>query len=252
MDKYEKAKQEYMAGKSYEEIGRMFGVTASTVRSWKARKHWGNSKSTARVRKTRQLLDHDIKHNQTMTEKQKLFCMYYIQSFNATQSYIKVYHCKYGTARVESHRMLNMPKIKAVVSKHKARYFNDLILDTLDLIREDLKIAFSDIGDVVDWEAHQVPLVDENGEVKTDTNGNVIYDRVTDIHLKDSGSVDTSTLDKVISSDDTIKVKLKSSDRAKERLYKYLTALNDDSETSAIDRMLDAITQGSEDNDRKE
>lgn len=33
--KYDKAKQAYMAGKSYKEIGRMFGVTAATVRSWK-------------------------------------------------------------------------------------------------------------------------------------------------------------------------------------------------------------------------
>lgn len=31
--KYDKAKQAYMAGKSYKEIGRMFGVTAATVRS---------------------------------------------------------------------------------------------------------------------------------------------------------------------------------------------------------------------------
>ncbi|TNK90947.1 terminase small subunit [Fructilactobacillus sanfranciscensis] len=52
-----------------------------------------------------------------MTETQKLFCVYYIQSYNATQSYLRAYHCKRSTANVEGSRLLKLDKINKFISK---------------------------------------------------------------------------------------------------------------------------------------
>ena len=53
-----------------------------------------------------------------LTEKQKAFCDYYIESLNATESYKKAYGCNNdGTARVEGSKNLAKPNIKTYIDE---------------------------------------------------------------------------------------------------------------------------------------
>ena len=57
--------------------------------------------------------------NSELTDKQRLFCIYYIRSFNATKAYQKAYGCSYETAMVEGSGYLRNPKIKSESLKLK-------------------------------------------------------------------------------------------------------------------------------------
>ena len=53
-----------------------------------------------------------------LTEKQKAFCDYYIESLNATESYKRAYQCKTdSTARTNSSRMLTNANIKNYIDE---------------------------------------------------------------------------------------------------------------------------------------
>ena len=53
-----------------------------------------------------------------LTEKEKAFCDYYIESLNATESYKKAYNCKkQATAETNSSRLLSNAKVKSYVDE---------------------------------------------------------------------------------------------------------------------------------------
>lgn len=53
-----------------------------------------------------------------LTEKQKAFCDYYIESLNATESYKKAYKCKkQSTAEVNGSRLLSNAKVKTYIDE---------------------------------------------------------------------------------------------------------------------------------------
>ena len=53
-----------------------------------------------------------------LTEKQKAFCDYYIESLNATESYKRAYNCKkQATAETNSSRLLSNAKVKSYVDE---------------------------------------------------------------------------------------------------------------------------------------
>lgn len=130
-------------------------------------------------------------------------------------------------------------------AKYKTRQENDLILNLIDLVKDDAKIAFAKIGDVVNWKSYDVPLLDEFGKPRLDKNGNQIISHETNVYLKSSDEVDPSVIDKFTSGNGITAVKLKDSDKAKERLYKYFNNSDDENNNiSAVEKLLSAITQG--------
>lgn len=49
----------------------------------------------------------------TLDEPRKLFCLYYVQTNNATQAYVKAYGCTRAAAGASGHRLLKNAEIKA-------------------------------------------------------------------------------------------------------------------------------------------
>ena len=52
-----------------------------------------------------------------LTEKQKAFADYYIESLNATESYKIAYNCSYNTARTNGARLLANANIKEYIDE---------------------------------------------------------------------------------------------------------------------------------------
>ena len=92
-----------------------------------------------------------------LNDKQKAFADYYIESLNATESYMKVYECSYNTARTNGARLLTNANIKKYIdevmsAKDESRIASqDEILQILtDIARgvtEEEVVTFSQLGE---------------------------------------------------------------------------------------------------------
>ena len=97
-------------------IAEKLSISAGTVRGWKAKDKWNDKlngtlpknversdrKSNKKSKRKEPIVDEvkEVVENTDLTDKQRLFCIYYIENFNATKAYQKAYKCNYDTARV--------------------------------------------------------------------------------------------------------------------------------------------------------
>ena len=84
---------------------------------------------------------------------------YFACGLNATRAYLRVYpKSTFDSARSSAAAVLARPSVKAKVSAHKRRLAKVAPVTGVDVIREMMKIAFADIGDVIDFRAHPPAL----------------------------------------------------------------------------------------------
>lgn len=138
MKDWELAYKDYKDGMKYKEIAEKYDKSINTVKSWKSR-YWNDITDTTnevatkdkKVCTQKEKVAHkeeipkaviELNDNSNLTDQQKLFCLYYLQSFNATQSYLKAYKCSYETAMSEGSRSLRNPKIKEELTRLKKSY----------------------------------------------------------------------------------------------------------------------------------
>lgn len=79
------------------------GVKLGTLKSRKSREGWSRSPMKKDATKSQRLqprkkIKEPIAQSSDLTDKQRLFCIYYIKYFNATKAYRKAYECSYATA----------------------------------------------------------------------------------------------------------------------------------------------------------
>ena len=152
----EKAKVLYLSGMKLIEIARELGVPEGTVRSWKNRYKWdcnvANNKCNDankiqhRKKATSDIIE-EIVQNTELTDKQQLFCIYYVRCFNATKAYQKAYECDYNTAAVCGSRMLRNVKIVNEINMLKQNRLNREMLSEEDIVQRYIDIAYADIND---------------------------------------------------------------------------------------------------------
>ena len=118
----EQAEKLFREGKKLIEIAETLGVPEGTVRSWKNRYNWminqmqrckTRNANVAKKINTKNKAAEDavnqVMENTDLTDKQRLFCVLYVRSFNATKAYQKAYRCSYETAMVEGWNTLRNP-----------------------------------------------------------------------------------------------------------------------------------------------
>lgn len=173
----EQAEQLFSQGMPLVKIAEQLGVSPGTVRSWKSRYKWGEDtqsetnhatlqKKSATLRHGKQgnkMLDSEsdpsfdfeeteaVLENSGLTEKQKLFCIHYIRSFNATKAYKKSHpDCSLDTAAVEGWRLLRNPKVVPYIKALKQSRLNREMISGSDIVQKYMDIAFADINDYVE------------------------------------------------------------------------------------------------------
>lgn len=165
--------------------------------------------------------------NAELTDKQGLFCIYYLKYFNATKAYQKAYGCAYSTAMTEGHRHLRNPKIRAEIERLKEERTTEKLLSIDAVIQKYIDIAFADITDFAEF--GQKPYDIAKVLVGFDGDDNPIYEKKMVYHnyvdFKDHTEVDGSILTEVRMGKDGIAVKLADKMRAMEMLTKYLDFL---------------------------
>ncbi|MDQ4679112.1 terminase small subunit, partial [Stenotrophomonas maltophilia group sp. RNC7] len=123
---YELAENDYMLGMKYKDIAEKYNVSINTVKSWKQRYNWSRKGVHTNKESVHTKLNTESKNikpivkevesvlkNSELNDKQRLFCLYYSKSFNATKSYQKAYGCSYATALTEGPALKNDPRISS-------------------------------------------------------------------------------------------------------------------------------------------
>ena len=168
--KAEKARELYKGGMKLVEIASQLDCSAATIRTWKNRYKWdanGNEtfqnknetkrnvskKNAPKKQSEEKAVADEVKQviqNTDLTDKQQLFCIYYIRCFNATKAYQKAYECDYATAVVAGPRLLGNVRIKEEIFQLKQKRLNRELLSESDIFQKYMDIAFADMTDFVD------------------------------------------------------------------------------------------------------
>ena len=163
----DKAFEMYKQGLKLIEIANQLGIAEGTVRSWKNRYKWddgGNATLQKKEKKERNVakenkqvkrakkepVAHEVEaviQNTDLTDKQQLFCIYYIRCFNATKAYQKAYGCDYRTAQSNGYQLLTNTYIRDEIMRLKQERLNREFLSETDIFQKYMDIAFADMTD---------------------------------------------------------------------------------------------------------
>jgi len=161
-----------------------------------------------------------------LTANQQEFCNQYINKYNATQAYLNAYDVTYNTAKNNGPKLLANTCIKKEIKRLKKKLNKDTFVDTKDLFIKYLKIAFSDIGDYIEWDYKIEKHRDMFGNVLKDENGEDRTYIKNFVKVKSSSKVDTSLVQEVSSGKDGFKIKLADKKQAFDYLEKHFKDLS--------------------------
>ncbi|MHC8517000.1 terminase small subunit [Sporosarcina sp. ITBMC105] len=220
-------------------------VKLGTLKSRKSRDKWSRDTSKKDATKTQKVATipkrmqpqkeqfEPVVESVDLTDKQWLFCIYYIKYFNATKAYQKAYGCAYTTARVEGSRTLANPNISTEIDRMKAEQSYALKLDVRDVLQKYIDIAFADITDFIDFtqvESEATETIVEfnpDGSKKSEKTETVPY-TYTKFVMRHSEEVDGTLITELAKGKDGMfKVKLADKMKALDMLAKYTDLLSD-------------------------
>ena len=261
MSRIEDAEKDYLDGMKYKDIATKYGVSLNTVKSWKSRNGWqrdatkkkGAHKKVKRVHTKKQkvvqarspdVID-ELVENDELKDRQKAFCLYYLQRYNATWAYQQAYNADYETARVNGSRMLTNANIKKQLAELKKQQSAELYATANDIMLNYLKQAHSDVTDILEFKTvkrlkwNKVP--DDTGPYE-DANGHYRLDPKIDpetgeqafyyenlVLLKDSNEIDTSNVKNIRINDGEAVVEMYDKQKAMKELLDRLPSADDSS-----------------------
>lgn len=156
-----------------------------------------------------------------LTEKEQDFVLYYLDSHNIVQSYMKAYNSSRMQALKKGYEVYHKEKIQNELKRLKKIMMISMDLDVTRYIETLDKAANANIGDYITFKEEEVPVLDKEGlpVINPDT-GEPIIKKVNKMHLADSDSIDTSVIQEIKQGKDGISIKLLDK-------YKALDSLKD-------------------------
>ncbi|WP_130890237.1 terminase small subunit [Fusobacterium ulcerans] len=182
----DKAKELYLNNKDItnREIANILGIDEKKVATWKYRDKWEcnteekknvvqqNKKcsTTKPKEEKKELVSNEDKgyewvdEEDGLTDKQRLFCHYYMQSLNAFQAAIKAEYSP-SYARVDVYRLLENPSIKKYLGKLKEQQKQDFLISQEKILNRHVQVAFSDINEYFEENGSLKPLSETDGSL---------------------------------------------------------------------------------------
>lgn len=212
----DRAYELYKSGVKLVDIAAQLGLPDGTIRRWKSTYRWDGERSeckSERSVKKRTVNDgtKETLQNEELTPEQQMFCIYYIRTFNAAQSYQKAYGCQYTTAVSHGYMMLSKVAVRKEIERLKEIKRQQIVASEEDIIELQMRIAFADMGDYMRF-------------------------RGGDVVLNDSSTTDTQLIKKVSSSAEGVSIALADSQKAIDWLTKYFLMHPDDKYKAEFDR----------------
>lgn len=224
------------------------GIKLGTLKSRKSREGWSRSspKKDASIKKVATLKtkkdatkneesldfldDEEINldnflEDSGLTDRQRIFCLYYVRTFNATQSAINAGYSKV-TAHVQGPRLLSNVRVRDEIKRLKQAMINELFIEAMDVLQKYIKIAFSDITDYLTFGQRNEPVIGMMGPV-LDEDGRQVMKEVNYVDFKDSGYVDGTIISEVKQGKDGVSIKLEDRMKALDKLAQYFDLFPD-------------------------
>ncbi|PEI98419.1 terminase small subunit [Bacillus toyonensis] len=224
------------------EIAEELGIkNPSQIRKWKSQDKWdekinGNvtiaKRSVTNVKnpKTKEKLK-EILEDEELTEKERLFCLYYVKYFNGTQAALKSGYSKDG-AHVQASRLLRRERVSSYIKELKGELVENVFVEAMDVLKEYIKIAFADITNYVTFGQREVEL-EPLEKTSVDEEGNEVTEFITEtrmmnfVDLAESDMIDGSIITEVKQGRDGISIKLADKMKALDKLSLYFDLFPD-------------------------
>ena len=248
----DKAFEMYRQGLKLTEIASQLEVAEGTVRSWKNRYKWdGEANATLQKKKrnvakkkTGKMVSNDepkiaAVENSNLNEKQRLFCLYFVNCRNKVKAYQKAYQCSYENACAHASTLWKNVEVQKEINKLLEEYREEVKIDTADLFRWYLDIARADITDYVEFGTGTFQ--------DTETGEDISYSYV---NLKDSKMVDGTLISEVSKGKDGAKIKLSDRMKALQWLSEHI-GLADEKQKAEIALLKAKADAGKDDREQK-
>ncbi|WP_338854772.1 terminase small subunit [Clostridium perfringens] len=220
------------------DIARELNIKDSQIRKWKSQDSWDeklkgalpisksnvtnqNKNKTNIKKEVKEPIVEEVKEvlkNAELTDKQRLFCIYYIKYFNATKAYQKAYECDYITANSHGYKLLLNVVIKEEIEKLKQHKLNQVMLSEEDIFQRYMDIAFSDITDYVNFGKREIEILEDNQSKTIEVN----Y-----VDFNDSYNVDGTIISEVKQGKDGVSIKLHDKMKALQWLSDHMNIATD-------------------------
>lgn len=244
----EQAKAMYLNGQKLVEIASQLNLPEGTVRRWKSTHGWDSERSDKNSeRSVKKKLDKNekekgvveevsqVEENPGLTDKQRLFCIYYVKCFNATKAYQKAYEVDMKTAMAAGSRMLRNVKVKEEIMNLKQNRLNREFLSEEDIFQKYMDIAFADITDFVEFGQEEVQVMAMYGpvEVKDPETGEKkpLMKKVNAVRFRESSNVDGTIISEVKQGKDGASIKLADRMKALEWLADHMNLATEEQRT---------------------
>lgn len=236
----DKAHELYKSGMKLVDIADQLNCSAATIRTWKNRYRWDDNESETFQKKseTKRNVSKEKNRSETaiddgtretlqnddLTPEQQMFCVYYSRTFNATQSYINAYGCRYSTALTNGPALLGNTRIKKEIERLKEIKRQQIVTGTEDIVELQMRIAFGDIGNVVEFGREEIETKD----------GRTV--EINSLRVKESSEVDTQLIKSITEGQNGLTVVMKDEQRAIDWLTKYFLMHPDDKYKAEFDK----------------
>lgn len=105
--------------------------------------------------------DPEEMENDGLSEKQRLFCLYYVKYRSQVKAYQKAYQCSYDVACSHAYKVWKNVEVQTEIKKLLKAVHEDIKISMEDLIRQQIDIARADINDFVDLSKGFVSIRDQ-------------------------------------------------------------------------------------------
>lgn len=253
MANWDEIKQEWETTKiTLADLAEKHDIKLGTLKSRKSREKWSRDATKKDATKTtkvatikedapkekevvesEEVTTFELEGDDGLTDKQRLFCMYYVRSLNATSAYKKAYKCNYETAMASGSRLLRNVKVKATIAEMKRERLEQEDLDKTDVLQKYKAIAFADITDFIDFTQVEAEATETTIEFNTDGSKKsekmeVVPYTYTKFAMHHSEEIDGTLITELSKGKDGMfKVKLADKMSALAFLAKYTDILNE-------------------------
>lgn len=242
------------------DIAQKLGVSESQIRKWKSLDQWeqkskgtlpnvnGNIGITVAGKIYSKIeVDEEKLKEQMLTDKQKLFCLYYIKNRNATQSAINAGYSPKTAAQI-GYQLLHNPLVRDQIKKYKKLTAEELLVDAMDVLEKYIKIAFADMTDFANWGSREFVVFDDKGRPLLKEDGTPYTEPHQHLSFKPSNKVDGSLIAQITKGRSGISIKLVDQLKALEVLKDYFDLRPDTFKRKMMDRMMELKEKEAENN----
>lgn len=231
----------YRQGVLLKDIAAQLGVPAGTVRRWKSTYKWDNERSqkesersenenTKKVKAVNADVE-SVNENAELTEKQRLFCMFYVRCFNATKAAIKAGYNK-NTAMEQGYQLLQKTSVRNEIQRLKENRLNRELLDESDIFQKYMDIAFADVTDFVEFGQDEEYVIGPYGvvEIKDPETGEKkpLTQKINTVRFKESKDVDGTLISEIKNGRNGASIKLADRMRALDWLADHMDLATDE------------------------